>query len=192
MKKREIRSAIKTVYQELWELLSLFEETEFFYKLPKGEKKAKKADEDAARKYVDKRICGIRKSVDSLFLGEKTVIKKLHRIIDETECFVNQCSIPGVVTRWKRVNPQLLYFDCAFDVMEKSPKFYLEMRRGLTDVHLSCYPDAEMVAKRKAYFERIREKNKLKNIEYSEDRIFQDELLNTLTLLFENDFMEYL
>lgn len=192
MKKREIRSALKTVYQELWALLSLFEETEFYYKLPKGEKEAENADEDAVGKYVEERICGIKKCVDSLFLGEKKIAGKLNRIIDETECFVNQCSIPGVVTRWKRINPQLIYFDCAFDVMEKCPKFYLEMCRGLTNIHLSCYPDSELVAKRKAYFERIREENKLKNIEYSEERIFQNELLNTLTLLFENDFMEYL
>lgn len=123
---------------------------------------------------------------------ERKVAKKLSRIIEDTEYFVNQCLIPGVVTRWKRINPQLVYFDCAFDMMEKCPEFYLEMRRGLTDVHLSCYPDAEFIAKRKAYFERIREKNKLKNTEYSEDRIFQDELLNTLTLLFEDEFMEYL
>lgn len=69
--KREIRSAIKTVYQELWALLALFEETEFSYKLPKGEKATENADDDAAREYVKERICGIRKCVDSLFLGEK-------------------------------------------------------------------------------------------------------------------------
>lgn len=36
MKKKEIRSAVKTVYQELWDLLSLDVETEHFFKLPKG------------------------------------------------------------------------------------------------------------------------------------------------------------
>ena len=36
MKKKQIRSAVKTVYQELWDLLSLDVETEHFFKLPKG------------------------------------------------------------------------------------------------------------------------------------------------------------
>lgn len=49
-----------------------------------------------------------------------------------------------------------------------------------------------MVAQRNAYFARVKEQYKRKNIEYSEDRIFQDELLNTLTLLFEDAFKEYL
>ena len=30
------------------------------------------------------------------------------------------------------------------------------------------------------------------NLKYSETRIFQNELLNTLTLVFQNDFKEYL
>ena len=192
MKKREIRSAIKIVYQELWALLSLFEETEFFYKIPKGEEMAENSNEDDAKKYVESKISEIRKSVMSLFLGEQEIANKLNQIIDETEYFTNQCEIPGVVTIWKQINPQLIYFESAFDIMEKCPEFYLKMSRGLSNIHLSCYPDSELIAKRNKYFANIKEKNRLKNREYSEDRVFQDELLNTLTLLFEDAFKEYL
>ncbi|MBD5526523.1 MAG: hypothetical protein HDR04_19410 [Lachnospiraceae bacterium] len=96
------------------------------------------SNEDNARKYVERKIGEIRKSAMSLFLGEQEIARKLNKIIDETECFINQCEIPGVVTRWKQINPQLLYFDCAFDIMEKCPDFYTKMSRGLTDIHLSC------------------------------------------------------
>ncbi len=100
--------------------------------------------------------------------------------------------MPGVVTRWKQINPQLIYFDCAFEIMEECPETYADVRKGLTDSHLSCYPDSELIAQRNMYFAKIKERYKHKNIEYSEDKIFQDELLNTLTLLFEDAFKEYL
>lgn len=49
-----------------------------------------------------------------------------------------------------------------------------------------------MVEKRNAYFAKIRERNDSDNLRYSEARIFQDELLHTLTILFEEDFKKYL
>lgn len=192
MKKGEIRKTIKEVYQKLWALLSLFEETEFFYKVPKGEKIAGNSHGDDAKKYVERKIAEIRKSVEPLFPEEEEIVRKLDQIIDETECFVNQCEIPGVETRWKQINPQLIFFDCAFEIMEECPEIYTDVRKGLTDVRLSCYPDPELAAQRNAYFVRVKEQYKRKNIECSEDRIFQDELLNTLTLLFEDAFQEYL
>ena len=192
MKKREIRSTIKEVYQKLWELLSLLEETEFFNKVPKGEKMAEDPNGDDAIRYVERKIAEIRKSVEPLFPEEEEIVRKLDQIIDETEHFTKQYEMPGVVTRWKQINPQLLYFDCAFEIMEECPEIYADIRKGLTDSHLSCYPDSELVAKKNAYFARVKEQYKSKNIECSEDRIFQDELLNTLTLLFEDAFKEYL
>ena len=192
MKKREIRSTIKEVYQKLWELLSLLEETEFFNKVPKGEQMAENSNGDDAVRYVERKIAEIRKSVEPLFPEEGEIVGKLDQIIDETEHFAKRYEIPGVVTRWKQINPKLIYFDCAFDIMEKCPEMYANMRKGLSNIHLSCYPDSELVAQRDAYFARAKEQYKRKNIEYSEDRIFQDELLNTLILLFEDAFQEYL
>lgn len=34
----------------------------------------------------------------------------------------------------KRINPKILYFDCAFDLMEECPESYKEISRGLTDM----------------------------------------------------------
>lgn len=192
MKKREIRKVIKKVYQKLWELLFLLEETEFFNKVPKGEQMAENSTGDDAVRYVERKIAEIRKSVEPLFPEKGEIVRKLDQIIDETEHFTKQYEMPGVVTRWKQINPQLIYFDCAFDMMEECPEIYADMRKGLTDSHLSCYPDSELAAQRNEYFARAKERYKRKNKECSEDRIFQDELLNTLTLLFEDAFKEYL
>ena len=65
--------------------------------------------------------------------------------MDETEQFVRSYEIPGFVKRWRRINPQILFFDCAFDLMETSPDTYKEMSWGLTDVKLACHPDDTLV-----------------------------------------------
>ncbi len=77
MKKREIRKAIKEVYQELRALLSLLEETEFFNKVPKGEKIAEDSNGDDAIRYVERKIAEIRKSVEPLFPEEGEIVRKL-------------------------------------------------------------------------------------------------------------------
>lgn len=201
MKKKEVRNAVKTVYRELWTLLSLYEVTEYFSvdgKMPKEENLLDKArlpgvetDKDILD-HLERKIADIRKMVNVLLLGERKVAKSLMQIIDETEYFAMQCEIPGVATRWKKINPRLIYFDCAFDIMEKCPEEYEAMRRGLTEIRLSCYPDDKMLAERNAYFEQIQNRYKRENREYSEEKIFQEELHNTLTVIFEKTFREYL
>lgn len=94
--------------------------------------------------------------------------------------------------RWKLLNPRLTYFDCAFSLMDKDPELFKQISRGQTEFSLSCYPDPELIRAREKYFRNIREKSSRHNLQYSEDRIFQDELLSTLRLLFEDSFQEYL
>jgi hypothetical protein len=185
MREKEIQSAIKTVYGKLWDLLSLYEVTDCFNEVPD------KADKDIWN-YLGKRLLDIRKDVNMLFLGQQDIMEKLTRIVDETEFFIRQYEVPGAVMRWKQVNPRLLYFDCTFEIMEEDPETYKMSRRGLTDVRLNCYPDEELIKDRKAYFRSIEEKNNQANLRYSEKRLFQNELLHTLTILFEADFEEYL
>lgn len=186
MKKKEIRRVIKTVYRELLNLLSLYEMTDGSDKTPSQE-----ADEDISG-FAERKIADIRKTVNILLLGEKKVADNMIQIINETAYFVRQCEVPGVVTRWKQVNPILIYFDCAFDLMEQCPQEYEAMRRGLSETHLSCYPDAHLLAKRNAYFEQAQKRYEYENRAYSENEIFQEELQHTLTLLFEETFREYL
>ncbi|HIX28165.1 MAG TPA: hypothetical protein H9858_00510, partial [Candidatus Blautia stercoravium] len=93
----------------------------------------------------------------------------------------------------KQINPKLLFFDCAFDLMEQLDKdVYLCMQRGLTNTRLSLYPDEKLIMDRKRYFQEIYKKNQENNLQYSEERIFQNEMHNTLKLVFENDLKEYL
>lgn len=72
--------------------------------------------------------------------------------------------------------------------MEKSPEQYEKIRMGLSNLRLSCYPDQKWVEHRKAYFEAARKRLEDEGKAYSEDEVFQDELLRALTLVFHVDF----
>lgn len=130
----------------------------------------------------------VRKKANSLFLGERDSeeYQKLNTIIDETERFVKRFERPGVVMRWREINPQMNYYDCAFELMDDcGPKAFVDAaNRGM----LSYIPTKEDVANRKRYFEALKRKNDADNLRYSETRMFQNELLETLTKVFEHDF----
>ena len=186
MMTNEIRTSIKTVYGMLWDVLALYEKTDCYNELPKGESGGDVWD------YMGDKLLNVRKTINMLFLGEDDIKDKLVRIVDETEQFVRIYERPGVVKRWKKINPQILFFECAFDLMENCPNMYKEISWGFTDLKLACYPDDTLVEARKRYFAEAKKKIEDGNFQYSEDRVFQNELLRTLTLVFENDFRGYL
>ena len=69
---------------------------------------------------------------------------------------------------------------------------YREISWGLTNLKLACYPDEALIKARKRYFAEAKRKIEESNLRYTEKRVFQNELMRTLTLVFENDFKEYL
>lgn len=186
MCREEISRSIKTVFSKLYKIIGLYEETECYNCVP-GDKS------QDIWEYMENQFFAVREIVATLLLGEKEVAEKLNAIINETEYFVKKCERPGTVLRWKQINPNLLYFDSAFDLMEElDEEAYLSIQRGLTDIRLALYPDEKLIKERKVYFDKINRDNEDNNLRYSEERIFQNEMINTLVLVFENDFEEYL
>lgn len=179
----EIRTSIKTIYGMLWDVLVLYEKTDCYNKIPESEKEVDIWD------YMGDKLLEVRKTINMIFLGEEEIKSKLDQIVDETERFVRSGERPGVVRRWRKINPRILFFDCAFDIMETCPGTYKEISWGLTDLKLNCYPDETLIEARKRYFADAKKKIEEGNLQYTEDRVFQNELLRTLTLVFENDFM---
>lgn len=182
----EIKKSIKTVYGMLWDVLGLYEKTECYNKVPENEQKADIWD------YMGDKLIDIRKEISILFLGNEEISVKLNQVVDETEQFVRSYEVPGVVKRWKEINPQILFFDCAFDLMKECPDMFKKISWGLTELKLSCYPDETLVVARNMYFDSSIRKIVDGNLRYSKERVFKDELLRTLTLVFEHDFKDYL
>ena len=206
--KHNIRTATKTVHEKLQALLSLYVETERFQGTWQGGDAWDYALCELNR--IRGQICHLyRGPVEEALQPAGTscggpdchphrdpdaetplwqvllCVSNLYRILDETEYFIRQCEVPGVVTRWKQINPRLLYFDCAFALMEECPDMYRRIQRGLTGFQLSCYPDPELIRERNDYFANAKEVSARCHRDFSEEQLFQDELLRTLSLLFE-------
>lgn len=173
---------MKAVFGMLYDILARYEESDCFSCIPGTD------DLDGAWSYFEGEIGKVKKELESQFLGRHADAdcQKLERIINETEVFIKSYSRPGVVKRWRRINPQINFFDCAFEIieecgMEAARRIY---REGLLDYIPSYYT----VKVRNDYFATQKLANDKDNLKYSEDRIFQNELLRTLAMVFENDF----
>lgn len=178
----ENTQAIREIYEMLYDILSLYETSESYNYIPDTK------DMDGAWEYYEGMIDKIRKHSNSAFLGKRTTdaFIKLSNIIDETEIFVKSFSVPGVVERWREINPKINYFDCAFDLIEELGRESLEQTGAIN--MLAFVPTDRDFIMRDFYFYNKKLKNKAGNLQYSDERLFQDELLDTLTAIFEHDF----
>lgn len=178
----KIKTTIQNVYEKLREVLALYEKTDAYNTVPAGEKA-----QDISE-YIGNILLEIRLKIYASFSEYPQINALLMQIVDETEYFVRCYERPGVVKRWQEINPKILFFDCAFDLMENSPELYQEICSGSSCLKLSCYPDRAMKNARKKYFQDAKKKYGGEDISDIEDKAFQDELLRTLELVFKNDF----
>lgn len=180
------KAIIQSVYEKLREVLALYEKTDCYNTVPAGEK------EQDILEYMGNKLLEITREIhDSFSYSEYSEVKisaRLMRIINETAYFVRSYERPGVAKRWQKINPKILFFDCAFDLMENSPELYQEICLGSNCLKLACYPDKAMEDARKKYFEDAKKKYGGEDISDIEDKALQDELLKTLALVFKNDF----
>lgn len=177
---------LEDIYRMLYEVLDEVEVSSNYSFIPNTQ-------EDGFS-YYDERLNNIRKEVSIKFLKNKKVREKLYRIIDEMEYFVKSYSIPGTPERWNQINPAITYFDCVYDILDSNPELYRKIKEeeisfeNGTLVSFQFYPTEEEIERRKEYFKSIEKQNKDRNLQYSMDRLFRNELLNTLEQVFINDF----
>lgn len=182
--KRRCGDVVHTIFDVLYNILSCYEASDRFNYIPGTD------NSNGAWIYFEREINKVRKVLEMKFLGRRdnTDFQKLERIINETEVFIKSYSIPGVVKRWIEINPQINFFDCAFEIieecgMETASQLY---RKGVLD-YLPC---DYIIDARKNYFGEKALANDRDNLKYSEERIFQNELLRTLAMVFGNDFKD--
>lgn len=144
---------------------------------------------DGSRKdgweYYDDSLEEIEHKLMALLCGEGDVEKRLKNLIEETRIFVRSFSRPGVVQRWCEISPEITYFDCVYDVMESNRSTYESTKEMFT-----FQPTDVQVKARQKYFDAVYEKNAKNNTQYSEDRLFQEEVLRTFGKVVRHDFPE--
>lgn len=174
--------SVKAIFGMLYDILALYEASGCYNYIPGTQ------DADGAPEYFGGLIENVEKKLNADFPGKRDSeeYRKLDRIIKETEVFVKSYEVPGVEERWKEINPQINFFDCAFDLIDEMG---METAKQLNrDGRLAIFPSDPIIEARKEYFAQKELANTEDNSRYSEDRIFQNELLRTLAMVFENDF----
>ena len=173
---------VKTVFGMLYDILALYESSDCFNRIPGTD------DTGGAWSYFEDRLGEVRKALETKCLGKRDSeeYKKLCRIIGETEKFIKSYSVPGVVKRWRKINPQINFFDCAFDMInELGVETAQQMfREGMLEI----FPGRYVIKAREMYFAEKAAQNVEGNLQYTETRLFQNELLQTLAMVFEYDF----
>lgn len=178
------RGEIQCIYGHLRGLLAEYTETDCYHEVPEGE-----SDPDGLA-YAMRRLAEIRDEAAPLARCPEAA-ERMERIMDETAFFLRQYEQPGVVTRWRKLNPPIGFFDCAFDLLEEEPGLFERIRTDQDGVlQLKCYPAPEDLPRRQDYFAAARQRFAREGRTYSEDAAFQDELCRTLNLVFRADFGE--
>lgn len=177
------RGEIRCIYGHLRGLLAEYTEMGCDHEVPEG------ASAPDGLAYAMRRLAEIRDEAAPLARCPEVAVR-MERIMDEAEFFLRQYEQPGVVTRWRKLNPSIEFFDCAFDLLEE-PELFEQIRTGQDSVlQLKCYPAPEDLPRRQDYFAAAQQRFAREGRTYSEDAAFQDELCRTLNLVFRADFGE--
>lgn len=168
------------IYRKLNQILYLLELSCYFYYIPNT-----KEDGEA---YFSQMMLDIRKDVDDAFGNMPQIRKKMYELIDEVDSILNTCEVPGVTDKWIEINPHLKYFDCIYEIIAEEPFMLDRIKYGdLKNISykFKFFPSITEVTEREKYFE---EKRKMYPTR-SKDRLYQDELIETLNMRF-NECLE--
>lgn len=183
------RERVQAIYGMLNDILWQMESSEHYNYVP--------GTKEDGWEHFEGELSKVEAAVQREFLGETDLRQRLDRIVKEVRYFVKNFEVPGVSDRWLEIDPALKYFDGVFDVLENEPEAYLQIERwvegaapGQIVPHFSFQPTARDVLEHKAYFEAVRAENKALNNRFSEDRIFQNEVVRALELVMVHDFPE--
>lgn len=174
----KIMDNIGSIYKSLNAILYEYEDTNGFDAISQNES-------------YDKRLQHIRKDVDHLFWHCREIREKLYNIIDDILYITGSAEIPGVPERWNKVNPCLKYFDGVFDMIDDDFDSYQKIKDGKMCFSFKFIPTLEDYIERKNYLELRKKKYENCNIDVTEDRLYQDELVATFSVLFAMEFSQY-
>lgn len=173
---------VKKIYSKMNEIASQIMISDHYNFIP--------GTKEDGKEYFEEKIYNIGKEIDNKFLGQITISEKLYKILGELETFVKSYSIPGVVERWRILNPYINNFDVVYDLIKDEPDLYNSIKNHEYSIHFSFYPTLEDIQKKEIYFKKIDEEDRKNNHQYGYSRIFQNEVINTLKTVMLNDFPE--
>ena len=179
----EIFAELNNIYKELNKILYEYETSQGFSYIPWTNKDGKE--------FYEERIKNIKQNIDAHFWSAQEIRKKLYHITDEVLYVIKSADFPGVPERWTRQNHNLSYFDVVYDVIESDIEAFKVIKEDKNTISFNFIPEIEDYIERKRYFERKYEQYKKCNVDITVEGLYQQELVNTFSVIFATEFSSY-
>lgn len=166
-------SDVNEIYNQLNRMLYLLEISCYYNYVPNTKK--------AGKQFFDDLVKDVKIKIDSCFMNKPVARKQFYQLANEIEYIINECDAPGVPQSWITANPNIKYYDCVYDMIEKYPDLYIDIKeRDVvgSGIKFKFYPSTKDVIARQTYFN---EKG-CKNPTISYERLYQEELVETFNI----------
>lgn len=168
---------VKAVYSALIKVISEYSLSDCFNRTP---------DNSDALLYYRRKIDKIEAMIYQLH-GHNDLKNKMLSVTDAIKKKICTCDFPGVPSSWYEINPNLKFYTAGFEIMAESPDFYKKIKNRETWIRLEYYPKESEMELCCEYFSALYKKSEENNYHYNTDDFFQQELINTVKIIFETD-----
>ncbi len=136
------------------------------------------------KEYYCKQVDKISKQIYDLFWDDEYTRKVLLQLCDDLKVIISYSSMPGTPDYWEEINPKIRYFDPVYYFIENEPELYKEICANPSKKAIFRFiPSEKDIQKQREYFVKYNEM-KNKNVDITEEKLYKNELLETLNLIF--------
>lgn len=166
---------VSAVYSALIKLLSEYSASDCFNRAP---------DDSDALLYYRRKVDKIEAMIKQIH-GHDALVDDLLSITHDVKRKICTCDFPGVPKLWYFINPNLRFYTAGFTIIAESPDFYQKLKNGKTGFFLDYYPEESEMQECYEYFSKLYKESEENNFHYNSNDFFQQELINTIKLLFK-------
>ena len=168
---------VNAVYSTLIKLLFEYSASHCFTKAP---------DDSESLLYYRGKVDKIESLIKQL-RGHNDLKDKMLSITGAIKKMICTCNFPGVPSSWYKINPNLRFYTAGFCVMVEAPDFYKKIKNRETWSRFDYYTEESEIELCYEYFASLYKKNGENNYHYNMDDFFQQELINTVKIIFETN-----
>jgi hypothetical protein len=167
------KDGVKAIYSALINVVSEYSASDGFNIAPDG---------SDAQLYYYHKIGAIEDLICRFAYEDAIGMLHVTRSIKE---MIRTHDFPGVPNRWYGINPNLRFYTVGFSLIVDAPDFYEKLKNRETWMSLEYYPEESEMELCYEYFAALYKESEENNCHYNVDDFFQQELINTIKIIFE-------
>lgn len=166
---------VKAVYSALVKVISEYAASDCFNRTP---------DNSDALLYYRRKMDSIEAMIQQLH-GHDDLANEMLSVTHAIKKKICSCDFPGVPSSWYSINPNLRFYTVGFSLMVEDPDFYKKLKNRETWIGLDYYPEESETELGYEYFAALYKNSEDNNFHYNIDDFFQQELINTIKIIFD-------